>query len=53
MNQKGGLYIHDKLKEINPEISDFKIIEDAGHHIYLDNPESFNKTCIDFFHLCA
>ncbi|KAK6457259.1 Alpha/Beta hydrolase protein [Scheffersomyces xylosifermentans] len=51
MNNKGGLYIHNRVKELNPDITYYKIIKDAGHHIYLDNPTGFNDCCIEFFNL--
>ncbi|KAK6205151.1 Alpha/Beta hydrolase protein [Scheffersomyces amazonensis] len=51
MNSKGGKYIADKLKSIDPQIAEFKIIDNAGHHIYLDNPDRFNKEAINYFNL--
>jgi len=51
MNSKGGEYICEKLHKLDANSAHFKIIEDAGHHIYLDNPPVFNKCCIDFFKL--
>lgn len=51
MNFQGGKYCVDKLLGLGNKVTDFKIIQDAGHHIYLDNPKSFNQSCIDFFNL--
>ncbi|KAK6461135.1 Alpha/Beta hydrolase protein [Scheffersomyces coipomensis] len=51
MNENGGLYINDKVNESISKLSTHKIIKDAGHHIYLDNPVDFNKTAIEFFNL--
>lgn len=48
MNFKGGEYIHKNLKDAGAD-SEFLIIENAGHHIYLDNPSGFNKAVLDFF----
>ncbi|EGV62325.1 hypothetical protein CANTEDRAFT_108823 [Yamadazyma tenuis ATCC 10573] len=50
MNFKGGEYIYKKLKELGAD-AEFKIVENAGHHIYLDNPEEFNKIALNFFDL--
>jgi len=50
MNFKGGYHIFEQLSKIN-SLSSFQIIKDAGHHIYLDNPEEFNKSCLEFFNL--
>lgn len=43
MNTKGGEYCVEKLKKLNHTGVALDIIKDAGHHIYLDNPEAFNK----------
>lgn len=51
MNQEGGKYCVDKLLALGNKNTQYEIIEDAGHHIYLDNPPAFNKACIDFLHL--
>lgn len=50
MNFKGGYHIFEQLSKIN-SLNSFKIINGAGHHIYLDNPEEFNNSCIEFFNL--
>lgn len=51
MNDQGGLHIFNKIKALDEELSGYKIIEHAGHHIYLDNSEDFVKCCIDHFSL--
>lgn len=50
MNDKGGMAISEEINQLGGE-STFEMVPDAGHHIYLDNPEEFNKLVIDFFHL--
>lgn len=50
MNLKGGEYIYENLKEAGAD-SELVIIENAGHHIYLDNPSEFNRAVLDFFKL--
>ena len=47
MNVKGGEYIYHNLKS-NGGKTQFKVIEKAGHHIYLDNLAGFNNACIEF-----
>ncbi|CCG25636.1 hypothetical protein CORT_0C02610 [Candida orthopsilosis Co 90-125] len=51
MNSKGGEYIFKKISEKNDTITEFKVVENAGHHIYLDNPQAFNTLVLDFFNL--
>ncbi|ODV82336.1 alpha/beta-hydrolase [Suhomyces tanzawaensis NRRL Y-17324] len=51
MNHKGGEYIWEQLNELDPNLSDYQIIQNAGHHIYLDNPVEFNELAIKFFDL--
>lgn len=51
MNSKGGRHIHEMLRRKNTN-SSYQIIENAGHHVYLDNPENFNASCIEFLDLC-
>ncbi|SGZ48201.1 CIC11C00000003342 [Sungouiella intermedia] len=48
MNMKGGEYCVEKLKQLGDKNSSLVIAKDAGHHIYLDNPDEFNKMLIDF-----
>lgn len=48
MNSKGGEYIFKKISEKNDTITEFKVVENAGHHIYLDNPQAFNTLVLDF-----
>lgn len=52
MNQKGGEYCVRKLKELGNETSQLKVINNAGHHLYMDNPTEFNQVAIDFLNLC-
>ncbi|CAH2350822.1 cardiolipin-specific deacylase 1, mitochondrial [[Candida] railenensis] len=51
MNSNGGKYVHDKISKLKSGISEFQVIKGAGHHIYLDNPEEFNKSSIQFLGL--
>lgn len=51
MNRKGGEYCVERLGQLGSEDSTYELIEDAGHHIYLDNPEHFNKLLISFLEL--
>lgn len=52
MNIKGGQYCYDRLKELDQNTgSKLEVVKNAGHHIYLDNPEQFNESCIRFFGL--
>lgn len=51
MNTNGGKYLYEKIKKIPGSETEFQIVEGAGHHIYLDNPQCFNTSCIDFFEL--
>lgn len=51
MNSKGGEYICKKIRENNDAKTQFKVVKDAGHHIYLDNPQAFNTLVLDFFNL--
>lgn len=51
MNKNGGEYIYQQIKTKNEKITQFKVVEKAGHHIYLDNPQTFNQIVIDFLKL--
>jgi cardiolipin-specific phospholipase len=51
MNDQGGLNIVDKIKSFNKNLTAYKIIDNAGHHIYLDNSDLFVKCCIEHLHL--
>lgn len=51
MNQKGGEYCVQKLKELGNGTVELRVINNAGHHLYLDNPTEFNKVVIDFMGL--
>lgn len=54
MNFKGGELIYDKLRshiDANHSCgfrSEFEVVKNAGHHIYLDNPEEFNSIIVKF-----
>lgn len=50
MNSKGGEYCVEKLHQLGDKQADFILVKDAGHHIYLDNPEEFNRVLIKFLH---
>ena len=39
MNKNGGQYISDEINKRKKGLSSFKVIENAGHHLYLDNPK--------------
>ncbi|GEQ72917.1 hypothetical protein JCM33374_g6605 [Metschnikowia sp. JCM 33374] len=49
MNSKGGEYCVEKLQGLSSPATEHVTISNAGHHIYLDNPEDFNNAVIDFF----
>lgn len=51
MNMQGGKYCVDKLKDLGDENATLTVVKDAGHHIYLDNPEEFNKVVLKFLGL--
>ncbi|KAL6015952.1 hypothetical protein ACI3LY_005435 [Candidozyma auris] len=51
MNMQGGKYCVEKLKALGHEDAELTIVEDAGHHLYLDNPDEFNEIVIDFLQL--
>lgn len=51
MNIKGGKHVYEKITSLNKGLANFKVIENAGHHIYLDNPEHFNNCALEFFNL--
>lgn len=48
MNQRGGEHCVRKLKDLGDSSAQLKIIENAGHHLYLDNPRRFNELAINF-----
>lgn len=48
MNSKGGEYIFKKIQEKNDAITKFTVVDDAGHHVYLDNPQAFNELVLEF-----
>lgn len=53
MNREAG---QEMAKEINglctaegkPELAEFGVISNAGHHLYLDNPQEFGDTVLNF-----
>ncbi|EGW32830.1 uncharacterized protein SPAPADRAFT_60173 [Spathaspora passalidarum NRRL Y-27907] len=51
MNHRGGEHIHTQVSKTDPSLSQFMIVENAGHHIYLDNPAKFNSIVTKFFDL--
>lgn len=51
MNMQGGNYCVEKLKTLGDEKATLTVVKDAGHHIYLDNPEEFNKVVLAFLGL--
>lgn len=48
MNLKGGEYCVEKLQKLGDTGAKLVMVKDAGHHIYLDNPEEFNTVVVDF-----
>lgn len=49
MSKEAG---HTLVKEINREgisSSEYEVIRDAGHHVYLDNPKDFKDSVYKFF----
>lgn len=42
MDEKAGYLASKKLRDISPFRSEYGIVPDAGHHIYLDAFEKFN-----------
>lgn len=51
MNTQGGEYCVEKLNKLGDEAATLKVIQNAGHHLYLDNPEEFNEVVLDFLGL--
>ncbi|RLV90617.1 hypothetical protein JA1_004439 [Spathaspora sp. JA1] len=51
MNYRGGEHIHKQINKSDPSLSQFMIVENAGHHIYLDNPTEFDHIVAKFFNL--
>lgn len=51
MNMRGGEYCVEKLKKLESKDAELLVVENAGHHIYLDNPEKFNAITVDFLKL--
>ncbi|OBA20457.1 alpha/beta-hydrolase [Metschnikowia bicuspidata var. bicuspidata NRRL YB-4993] len=49
MNSKGGEYCVEKLRGLSDPDADLVVLKNAGHHLYLDNPEEFNNAVIGFF----
>lgn len=49
MNSKGGQYCVEKITKLGNSSATFQKIENAGHHLYLDNPLAFNQLIKDFF----
>lgn len=47
MNNRGGEYCVEKLQGLGAS-AQLEIVQGAGHHIYLDNPETFNDTVVEF-----
>ncbi len=50
MNKDAGAEV---VEWINKKMGDdqkarFEVVEEAGHHVYLDNPDAFNKLVLDF-----
>lgn len=51
MNMQGGKYCVEKLQALGDKKATLTVVKDAGHHIYLDNPEEFNKVVLAFLGL--
>ncbi|KAL6937351.1 hypothetical protein ACO0RG_003856 [Hanseniaspora osmophila] len=50
MSKEAGKVMVNKINETNllGKKAQYKIIENAGHHLYLDNPDDFNSTLTKF-----
>lgn len=48
MNSSAGATMCKKINEIGKYKADFEIVSNAGHHLYLDNPEEFNAMLLDY-----
>lgn len=49
MNKNGGEYISEQIYKQKQGLSSFVVVENAGHHLYLDNPKAFNELVLEFF----
>lgn len=47
MNKEGGRYVVDSLVQAGCS-AQFEVVQNAGHHIYLDNPTDFNRITTTF-----
>ncbi|AET40315.1 uncharacterized protein Ecym_5577 [Eremothecium cymbalariae DBVPG len=43
MSKEAGCIIVEELQEKSDYRAEYKIVNNAGHHLYLDNPEEFNR----------
>ncbi|KAL6940856.1 hypothetical protein ACO0QE_004774 [Hanseniaspora vineae] len=50
MSKEAGQVMVNKINKTNPwgKKAQYKIIENAGHHLYLDNPDDFNNSLTKF-----
>lgn len=53
MNRDAGKEIVDEINELSkkdsiPSLAKFSIVNEAGHHVYLDNPKTFNDVVFSF-----
>lgn len=49
MDKDAGKVISEKINDFcKSKLSKFKVIKDAGHHVYLDNPGEFYKEVVAF-----
>lgn len=51
MNKNGGEYCVQKLVALGDTNTEFQVVKNAGHHIYLDNPDEFNRIVLGFLGL--
>lgn len=52
MNEAAGLEMTKEIKKLSPNLqADFKLISNAGHHLYLDNPSGFESEIFKFLKL--
>lgn len=50
MDVAGGVDAVTEIRKHTGMAAPLHVVEDAGHHIYLDNPEAFNKLVIEVMH---
>ncbi|SLA32749.1 Uncharacterised protein [Mycobacteroides abscessus subsp. abscessus] len=56
MNDEAGLEMTNEINDLSideysKKLASFKIIKNAGHHLYLDNPPDFARVIFKFLNL--